>query len=254
MESEEKKRHPADRVYKALSPEKTNWAGSFAPWRSAFGHLSAGIDLPFKSIAMFATCWIALETGWPLLILLGIISAGTVWTISAAIPCIFVLTYGLLLVNGANIVRTLVMQASERHDNLVKAISRGYLWSILSIGVIYVIHEYFTIHLPLLFLIPVIYIVPIEVLGNTIPIPIPLGLSGNYINLVVLVVVYVVGITGACIGGIEVLRYFMNTNRKYGVAGSIFNLLLLAVFPAVNVIFSFVFLDVITKLVGGLGL
>lgn len=259
MDTEEKKKEHtrlerADRVYKTFSPEKTNWISSSASWRSAFSRLSSEIVLPFKSIATFASCWVLLEIGWPLLILFGIVSAGSVWTISAAIPCMFILVYGLLLVNGANIVRALIIQASERHDNLVKAIARGYLWTILSIGVIYVTHEYFTLHLPLLFQIPVIYIIPIEILGNTIPIPIPLGFSGFYINIVLLAAVYVIGITGSCIGGMEILRYFMNSNKRYGVAGSIFNLLLLAVFPAVNVVFSFAFLDIIVNLIGGLGL
>jgi hypothetical protein len=201
---------------------------------------------------MFAACWILLEIGWPLLILFGIASAGSVWSIPAVVPCIFILAYGLLLVNGSNIIRTLILQFSQQRDNLVKAIARGYLWSILSIGVMYLVHAYFIERYPLLFWMPILYLVPINAIGTTVPIPIPLGVTGNYLQLLIIALVYVIGITGACVGGIEILRYLMNQSKRHGAFGSIFNLLMLAVFPALNIYLSYAFLSSVIDLVGGL--
>jgi len=235
-------------AYKRTNPRMTNWeksGSSMMEWMSRFG---SGLEVPFKSIALFAGSWLMLEIGWPVLTLLGVATAGSVWSISSAIPFTFIVVYGILLMSGSNLVRSLISHLTGQRDNLVKAVFRGYFWSLLSVGLILTIHQYFYGMLPFLFLIPIVYLIPIEILGNTVPIPIPLGISGWYLDILVMIIVYIVGITGSCIGGIEILRYFMNSSNQRGTYHAIFSILLLAVFPALNIQFSLVFLNSILDL------
>lgn len=236
------------RPYRQMNPRKTTWERSGASmmgWMSRFG---AGLDMPFKSIAMFVGSWMLLEIGWPILILLGVATAGSVWSVPSSIASMFVVVYGLVLVSGANVVRSLIVQLTGQKDNLVKALFRGYFWSLLVVGLILTIHQYFHSHLPLLFIIPILYLLPIEVLGTTVPIPIPLGITGMYMNIILMVIIYVVGITGSCIGGLEILRYFIDNSRQRGSYHAILSVLMLAVFPAMNIHFSLVFLNSILDL------
>jgi hypothetical protein len=238
-------------AYKATDPRKTTWersGGSMMGWMSRF---SSGLDMPFKSIALFVGSWMLLEVGWPLLTILGVATAGSVWSISSSIPSMFIVTYGFVLVSGANVVRALVVQLTGQKDNLVKALFRGYFWSLLVVGLVLTIHQYFHSHLPLLFVIPIIYLLPIEVLGNTVPIPIPLGITGMYMNIIMMVFIFVVGITGSCIGGLEILRHFLDNSRQ-GSYHAILSVLILAIFPAMNIHFSLVFLNSILDLFRGL--
>ncbi len=218
-------------------------------WISKFG---SDLDVPFKSIAMFAGSWMLLETGWQLLLLWGIASAGSVWNIPTAIPFVFVSMYGLVLMSGANVVRSLVTQLAGRRDNIVKALFRGYFWGLLSVGLVFLIHAYFHSHMSFLFGIPILYLLPIEILGSTVPVPIPLGFTGWYMNMTATIIVYVIGVTGSCIGGIEILKHFMDNSAQRGTYGAILALLLLAVFPAMNIYFSSVFLTSILELFGRL--
>ncbi len=238
-------------VYKRMDPKTTNWEKSGASmmgWMSGFG---SGLDVPFKSIALFAGSWLMLEVGWPVLTLLGVVTAGSVWSISSAIPFLFIMVYGMVLMSGSNLVRSLITHLTGRKDNLVKALFRGYFWSLLSVGLILFIHQYFQETLPFLFLIPIVYLLPFQIVGTTIPIPIPLGFSGFYIGILVIIIVYVVGITGSCIGGIEILRYFIDNTGQHSYH-AILTVLLLAVFPAMNIQFSLVFLNSILDLFGRL--
>lgn len=209
-----------------------------------------GLDLPFKSIAIFAGCWMLLEIGWPLLILVGVVTAGTVWSIPTAIPCMYIAVYATIMISGMNMIRSIIMQLGSRKDNLVKALFRGYFWSLLSIGVILIIHEYFHTVMQQLFCLPIFYFIPIEVFGNTVPIPIWLGSSGWYMDLSVSLIVYAIGITGSAIGGIEILRNLLDNSQQRGTYGAIFGVLLLAVFPAVNIYFSLTFLTTTLDLFG----
>jgi len=235
-------------AYKMTHPRTSSWeksGSSMMGWLSRFG---SGIDVPFRSIALFAGSWLMLEIGWPILTLLGVVTAGSVWSISSAIPFLFIVVYGIVLMSGSNLVRNLISHLTGQRDNLVKAVFRGYFWSLLSVGLILTIHQYFQGILPFLFVIPIIYLLPFEIVGTTIPIPIPLGVTGWYINILVMVIVYIVGITGSCSGGIEILRYFMNGSSQQGTYHAILSVLLLAVFPAMNVQFSLVFLNSILEL------
>ncbi|MHA1881747.1 MAG: hypothetical protein ACTSUO_01735 [Candidatus Thorarchaeota archaeon] len=92
---------------------------------------------------------------------------------------------------------------------------------------------------------PIIIIIPFEILGTTTPIPIPLGVTKYYLNYLVVLFVYVIGITGACVGGLEVFEYFKSVSQKHGLYGSMMNILLHTVYPTVNVILSLVFLTTI---------
>ena len=191
-----------------------------------------------------------LEIGWPLLVVWGIASAGSVWNIPTTIPFAFVLTYGLVLASGSNMVRSLVTQLAGRRDNIVKALFRGYFWGLLSVGLVFLVHAYFHSHLQLLFLIPIFYLLPINIVGVTVPVPIPLGITGLYMDMVATIIVYAVGVTGSCIGGIEILKHFMDNSAQHGTYGAILTVLLLAVFPAMNIYFSSVFLTTILELFG----
>jgi hypothetical protein len=239
-------------VYKAADPRKTTWEKSgvsMMGWMSRFG---AVLDMPFKSITLFVGSWMLLETGWPLLIILGVVTAGSVWSVPSSIASMYILLYGLLLVSGANVVRGLIVQLTGQKDNLVKALFRGYFWSLLVVGLILTIHQYFHSHMPLLYLIPIIYLLPIEILGNTVPVPIPLGTTGMYMDIIVTVLIYVVGITGSCTGGLEILRHFLDNSRQRGSYHAILSVLMLAVFPVMNIHFSLIFLNSILDLCRGL--
>jgi len=237
--------------YEKLDPRKTNWKESGASmigWMSRFG---SSLDMPFKSISLFVGTWMLLEIGWPILTILGVATAGSVWSVPSSIASMFIVVYGLVLISGTNVVRSLIVQLTGQRDNLVKALFRGYFWSLLVVGLLLTIHQYFHSHLPSLFMIPIIYLLPIEILGNTVPIPIFLGITGMYMDIIVIVFIYVVGITGSCIGGLEILRHFLDDSRQRGSYHSILSVLMLAVFPAMNSHFSLIFLNSILDLCRG---
>lgn len=240
-----------ERVSQKKDSKQANWDRSSSSMKGMMARFSSELDVPFKSIALFAGSWMILEIGWPLLLMWGVASAGSVWNIPTAIPFAFVLTYGLVLVSGSNVVRSLVTHLAGKRDNIVKALFRGYFWGLLSVGLIFLIHGYFHSNLPLLFLIPIFYLLPIDItLVGTIPIPIPLGVTGLYMDMVATIIVYAVGVTGSCIGGIEVLKHFMDNSAQRGTYGAILALLLLAVYPAMNIYFSSAFLTTILELFG----
>jgi len=211
-------------------------------------------DSHVLKIALFVGSWMILEIGWPLLVVFGVATAGSVWSIPATIPCLFIAMYGTVLVSGTNVVRSLIVQLGNRRDNLVKALFRGYFGSLLSIAVVLIVHTYFLSHMPLLFRLPIVYLLPIDgsVLGTggTVPIPIPIGYSGLYMDLLVTIIVYAVGVTGSCIGSIEILQYLLRASREHGSYGAILGVLILAVFPAMNIYFSLVFLTSTLDLFG----
>ncbi|MHA1862930.1 MAG: hypothetical protein ACTSWA_04100 [Candidatus Thorarchaeota archaeon] len=221
--------------------------GSLKGWMNKF---TGGLDLPFKSISLFAGSWMLLEIGWHLIIIFGVATAGSVWSISTTVPCLFIAVYVNIMISGMNMIRSIITQLGNRRDNLVKALFRGYFWSLLSIGLILIVHEYFHTTMPNLFILPILYFIPIQVFGNTIPFPLFLGLSGWYMDISVTIVVYVIGITGSAIGGIEILRNLLDNSSQRGTYGAIFGVLLLAVFPVMNVYFSLVFLTTTMDLFG----
>jgi len=236
--------------YKQMDPRETHWDRSNASFKGWINQVFGGLDFPFKSIALFAGSWLILESGWPLLVVYGIISAGTVWNIPTAIPCLFITVYIIIMISGMNMIRSIITQLGSNRDNLVKALFRGYFWSLLSVGLILLVHEYFHTVMPQLFILPIFYIIPIEILGTTTPIPIPIGFSGLYMDLSVTILLYTIGVTGSSIGGIEILRHLMEHSRQHGTYGAIFGVLLLAVFPVVNICFSLVFLTTVLDLFG----
>ncbi len=244
------KNYYADKVEELEEDQNKNWersGGSLKGWMNRF---TGGLDLPFKSIAIFAGSWMLLEIGWPLLIIFGVATAGNVWSIPTTIPCLFIAVYVNIMISGMNMIRSIITQLGDRRDNLVKALFRGYFWSLLSIGLILIVHEYFHTTMPNLFILPILYFIPIQVFGNTIPFPLFLGLSGWYMDIAVTIVVYVIGITGSAIGGIEILRNLLDNSSQRGTYGAIFGVLLLAVFPVVNIYFSLVFLTSTLDLFG----
>ena len=241
-------------AHKRMGSRKANWERSGTSLKGWMAKFSASLDLPFKSIATFVGSWMILEVGWPLLIVFGVATAGSVWSIPTTIPCLFIAMYGTVLVSGTNVVRSLIVQLGNGRDNLVKALFRGYFGSLLSIAVVLIVHAYFRSHMPQLFWLPIVYLLPIDgsVLGTggTVPIPIPIGISGLYMDLLVTIIVYAVGVTGSCIGSIEILQYLLNASRKHGSYGAILGVLVLAVFPAMNIYFSLVFLTSTLDLFG----
>jgi hypothetical protein len=230
-------------AYQIMHPRETNWEQSAASLKGGIAKFGASLDLPFKSLAIFVGSWLILEIGWSLILVFGVATAGTVWKIPATIVFLFITIYGTVLTSGTNMVRTLIMQLGDRRDNLVKALFRGYLWSLLSVGVVYLVHDYFHKKLAWMFILPILYFVPMQVLGTTVPVPIFLGISGWYMDIMVVIIAYAVGVTGACIGGIEILRYLLNASSQHGSYGAIFGLLLLSIFPVMNVYFTFLFFD-----------
>lgn len=229
---------------------KRNYERSGVSLKGWMNQFIGGLDLPFKSIAIFAGSWMLLEIGWPLLIIFGVATAGSVWSIPTTIPCLFIAVYVNIMVSGMNMIRSIITQLGNRRDNLVKALFRGYFWGLLSIGLILIVHEYFHTTMPQLFILPILYFIPILIFGNTVPFPLFLGLSGWYMDIAVTIVVYAIGITGSAIGGIEILRSLLDNSRQRGTYGAIFGVLLLAVFPVVNIYFSLVFLTSTLDLFG----
>ncbi len=245
-------RRKANRAYVKYNPRNTEWHSSGASLRGWIERLGFVTDMPFKSIALFVGCWITLEIGWPLLVVLGVTTAGSVWSVPSAIPCMFIIVYGLLMTGAVNMVRGLIVHFSMKRDNLVKALFRGYFWSLLSIGLIVLIHTYFHTNLPQMFILPILYLLPIDVAGTTLPIPIPLGITGLYMDLIITILVYVVGIIGSCVGGLEIIKYLNESSKRNGSYGAILSVLILATFPAFNICFSLVFLNTTLDLIGRL--
>ena len=130
-------------AYKATDPRKTSWGASDASMQGWMSRFSSGLDMPFKSIALFVGSWMLLEIGWPFLTILGVATAGSVWSVPSSIASMFIVVYGLILISGANVVRSLIVQLTGQKDNLVKALFRGYFWSLLVVGLILTIHQYF---------------------------------------------------------------------------------------------------------------
>lgn len=230
---------------------RADWSDASISTKGFMNRLVGNLSLPYKSIALFVSSWMLLEIGGPLLIIAGVVTAGSVWDIPTAIPCMYIGVYCTLLVSGANLIRSLITELSSSRDNLAKALFRGYFWSILSVGLILLTHTYFRMNDEVLFLIPIVYFIPIEInilgTGGTVPVPIPLGFTGMYLDILVAIIVYAIGITGSCIGGIEVLRYMMGSPRQQDSYGAVFKVLFLAVFPSLNVYFSSIFL---TSMIG----
>ena len=251
--------HRVDQYYDRMRAKKeaadlrrSRWSSSSESMMGWMSKLGASLDMPFKSISLFVGSWMLLEIGWPILTILGIATAGSVWSVPSSIASMFIVVYGLVLISGINVIRSLTVQLTGQRDNLVKALFRGYFWSLLVVGLILTIHQYFHSHLPFLYLIPIIYLLPIEIVGTTVPIPIPLGITGMYMDIIVMVLIYVVGITGSCIGGLEILKYFIDNPRQRGSYHAILSVLMLAVFPAMNIHFSLIFLNSILDLCRGL--
>jgi len=232
------------------SPPPINWSRSSSSMKGMLARFGADLDVPFKSIAMFAGSWMILEIGWPLLVIWGVASSGSVWNIPTSIPFTFVLTYGIVLVSGTNVIRSLITQLAGKRDNIVKALFRGYFWGLLSVGLVFLVHAYFHANMWSLFIIPILYLIPIDIAGVTVPAPIFLGFTGQYMDMLATIIVYVVGVVGSCIGGIEILKHFMDDSSRRGTYGAIFAVLLLAIFPAMNIYFSSVFLTTILELFG----
>ena len=235
--------------------QRANWQGSGFALKGLMSKLGGNLDLPFKSVIIFVGSWLMLETGLPLLIVVGVATAGSIWSISSAIPLVFLSVYCTLLSSGSNLIRSLVLELGNRRDNMVKALFRGYFWSILAVGLLYFVHGYFC-NLTLLYNWPVLYFIPIDVsflgIGGTAPVPVPLGIVGYYMNIIATVIMFAVGVTGSCIGGLEILRYVLDSSREHGLFGAIFGVLMLAVYPAMNVYFSSIFLHSILDLLGRL--
>jgi hypothetical protein len=246
-----------EHAYQRLDPKQTNWERSGASMRGWIARFGSELDIPYRSILLFSGSWMILEIGWPLLVIFGIASAGSVWNIPTSIPFMFIVTYALVLVSGTNLIRSLVTQIAGRRDDIVKALFRGYFWSLLSVGLIFFVHGYFHSSLPLLFVIPIFYLLPIDVsVIGTVPVPIPLGFTGLYMDMAATVIMYTVGVTGSSIGGLEFLRQFVHNSSQHGSYRAVLSVLLLAAFPAMNIYFSSVFLTAILDLFGrfaGLG-
>jgi hypothetical protein len=238
------------RMYQRYHPRETNWQHGGSALRAWIGQFVSGLDIPYRSIAIFTGSWLLLEMGWPLLTLLGVASAGTVWAIPAMIPCVFIGVYTTLIVSGVNMVRSIVIQLGSQRDNIMKSLFRGYFWGLLSIGLSLIIHIRFIETSPQLFALPIIYFIPFEVAGVTVPVPIPLGRTGIYNMLAVTIIVYAVGITSSCIGGLELLRTVIESTRKHGFYGSLFAIMFLAVFPALNVYLSSLMLETVLDILG----
>ena len=231
--------------------KRASWEGSGASLRGAIGRSASSLDLPFKSLMFFVGSAILLSVGWTVLIVFGVAFAGSVWSISATIPSMFIITYAIMMINGTNMIRELAVRYRSKNDSIVSALFRGYFWSLLSIGFILLVHRFFLTSVPHIFNMPIVYFIPIEVelvVGGTIPVPVPLGMSGWYIDIISKVLVFVIGIVGACIGGLEILEFVMAKSSQNGIYGAIFNILFLASYPAFNLYFSISFLDFIIDL------
>lgn len=200
------------------------------------------LDLPVPSIFIFVLTFTLLQFGHGILMVVAVATAGSIWALGTAIPATFIITYLVCMVSAANLVRQVVRHLSGQQDNLMKALFRGYLWALLSIGLVSIVHLYFCCYVPQLYCMPIIFFIPIDVYGFTIPIPIPLGTTGPLMEFAFRVVVFGVGVTGACVGGIELLRCILDRLSGRGLYASLLQVLLLSVFPGLNMALSMLLL------------
>jgi len=215
---------------------QARWSSSIAG--GVVGRL-VGLNLgTLGSVTIFVGCIFLLSTpAFFLLVAFGVAVSGSVWSIPTAVPMLVVATYAACLVSAANMVRELTgVLAGERGEGEpVYGMFRGYFGALLQIGLIHLVNVYLSIRSPLIFLIPVLYLVPIEIYGFTVPIPIFLGFSGTYMLLVFFIVLFVVGVHGAVVGGLEFLRGLLPKLEQRGLYGAVLALLVVAVFPAFNI-------------------
>jgi len=218
--------------------------------RSILGQLG-GLDLPVKSIMVFVATTLLLSHGFLLLAALGVALSGSVWSIPATIPMVVVATYAVCLASAANMVRELVglfSLFSRERGSLVAALFQGYFGALLTIGLLYLIHLYIQAAAWPLFWLPIFYLVPIDIYGFTVPIPLFMGFTGTYLVLVWWVVVFAVGVTGACTGGLALLRFLLEDLQGRGVYGALLSVLVVAVFPALNVWGAVTVLELVSQL------
>ena len=220
-------------------------------------HIIGQLGLPMKSFFTFVFTFVMLEHGHGLLILAGAASSGSVWTMGTIVPGTFIIAYFICLVSAANVIREVVQHVGNRRDNLIKALFRGYLWTLLAVGLVSLVHLYFCANTPEIFAMSIYFVVPIQVWGFTVPIPIGLGFTGPLMEFGWQVVVFAIGITGGCAGGLELLRYLTAYLADRGLYASLLQVLLLVAFPGVNMAFSIMlvmqvdpFIDLIVALTG----
>ncbi len=229
------------------------WQASSSIIKSQFSALFGMLNLPHKSIALFVMSWLALETALPLLIVAGVVLAGDVWTVFAMVPFMIIGVYLTMLISCSNIILQLIIQLSNK-ETMFKAIAKGYLWGLFSIGAILMIHSYFITRCGYLFTMDVVFLVPIEGsflgIGGTIPIPVFLGVSGIYIIMAVKMLVIAIATIACATGGLEILQYVVATAKKHGVYGLLLALLLVAVFPTFNVVMALEVYGAVLTLLG----
>ncbi len=218
----------------------------------AGGFKGAVHELPYRSLALFLATFMVSTVAGILVVPVGVAVSGSVWTVMVSIGFTAVVLIVACMVSLANFVRGLIgalssslVSGSGGATALVGALFRGYFGGIIQAGCILLVYRFLVSVALGLFVIPMVYFIPIEVLGFTVPIPIPLGWSGIYMAVSVYVVVTVVLLGSFLMGGIELLQAFrdqVDDARGDGAGDgsqlqrAAMYLLFLTLFPAVNIL------------------
>jgi len=209
-------------------------------------------ELPYRSLMLFLATFMVATVAGILVIPVGVAVSGSVWTVLVSIGFVAIVLVVVCVVSLANFVRGLIAAFSTTLTSgrggdsvaLVGALFRGYFGGIIQAGCILLVYKFLASVAPGLFGILMIYFIPIEVLGSTVPIPIPLGWSGLYIAVSVYVAVSVILLGSFLMGGIELLQAVrIQVEENGGEAGGVSQLqraamylIFLTLFPAVNIL------------------
>jgi hypothetical protein len=207
-------------------------------------------DLPYRSLMIFLATFTIATVAGIFVVPVGIAVSGSVWTVMVSIGFTAIVLITACLISLANFVRGLIASLSTSLSlgigggsgtTLVDAIFRGYFGGILQVGCILLVYRFLLTGASGLFIIPMIYFIPIDILGTTLPVPIPLGFAGNYIMLSVVVVATVTLVASFLMGGIELLQALRSAASEDGRSSANLQraalyLLFLTLFPALNII------------------
>lgn len=220
-------------------------------------------ELPYRSLTLFLATFTVATAAGILVVPVGVAVSGSVWTVLVSTGFVAIVLAVTCVVSLANFVHGLIsalstsLSSGRGGDDSVSvygALFRGYFGGIIQVGCILLVYEALRVSAWGLFAVPMVYVIPIEVLGCTVPIPIPLGFSGMYISIAVHVVATVVLVASFLMGGIEMLQA-IRAHVDDGEDGSslyrsALYLLFLTVFPALNILLCCLLISAYAPIIG----
>lgn len=234
------------RLSKSARQSGLGSGGSRATTGFPLDELRSGLhDLPWRSLMIFvATSTIATSAAL-LVVMAGVVASQSVWSILVTTGFIAVMLVAVCLLSLVNFIRGVIdMASSAIRSRIVFAVWK-YFGTIIQVGCIILVYNFFRVFAWGLFQIPMIYFIPLEVFGTTIPVPVfILGAltSDGYIAMAAYVIATGVTVAGFVTGGLDLLAAVADYAHQGSEDGSssLYNsflyILFVTIFPALNII------------------